>query len=88
MPERDTPHEGDRVSWRSHGGEAVGRVTRRITRRTRAAGRTVNASESDPQYEVRSEKSGRRAVHRRQALRRRNDRDGDGGGEDGGGGGA
>lgn len=64
-------HKGDRVSWRSHGSQAVGRVTRKITRRVRAAGRTVNASTDEPQYEVRSEKSGGTAVHRRQSLHRR-----------------
>jgi hypothetical protein len=33
-------------------------------------GRTVNASKSDPHYEVESEKSGKRAVHRGDALHR------------------
>ncbi|MBR7829292.1 DUF2945 domain-containing protein [Actinospica sp. MGRD01-02] len=59
---------GDRVSWRSHGGRAVGRITRKITGRTRAAGRTVQASRQEPQYEVQSEKSGGKAVHRPEAL--------------------
>lgn len=63
--------KGDRVTWRSHGGTAVGRITRRITGRTRAGGREVAASPDDPQYEVRSEKSGGRAVHRPGALRRK-----------------
>ncbi|WP_037568818.1 hypervirulence associated TUDOR domain-containing protein [Phaeacidiphilus oryzae] len=67
---RQKPRKGDRVSWRSHGSSAVGRVTRRITGRTRAAGRTVDASPQEPQYEVRSEKSGRRAVHKPEALHR------------------
>ena len=34
----------------------------------RLAGRTVRASEDDPQYEVRSEKSGGTAVHKPGAL--------------------
>jgi hypothetical protein len=68
---RHAYRKGDRVGWRSHGSEAVGRVWRRITRRTRAAGRTVDASPDDPQYEVRSEKSGRSAVHRPKALWKR-----------------
>ena len=62
--------EGDRVKWSSHGGEAVGEVERRITSDTEAAGRTVRASEEEPQYLVRSEKSGGTAVHRPEALRR------------------
>jgi hypothetical protein len=74
MAKHAKPRKGERVTWRSHGGTAVGRVTRRITGRARAGGRTVDASPDDPQYEVRSEKSGGRAVHRPQALRRKEGR--------------
>jgi hypothetical protein len=62
--------QGDRVEWDSHGGTAVGEVLRKITSDTEAAGRTVRASEEEPQYEVRSEKSGGTAVHKPDALRR------------------
>jgi hypothetical protein len=62
--------QGDRVEWDSHGGTAVGEVLRKITSDTEAAGRTVRASEEEPQYEVRSEKSGGTAVHKPGALRR------------------
>lgn len=60
--------KGDHVSWKSHGGEAEGTVTKKITKDTEAAGRTVRASEDDPQYEVESEKSGKSAVHKPGAL--------------------
>ena len=50
--------------------EAVGEVLRKITADTEAAGRTVRASKEEPQYEVRSEKSGGTAVHKPEALRR------------------
>jgi Hypervirulence associated proteins TUDOR domain len=63
-----TFEKGDRVSWKSHGGEAVGEVEEEITSDTEAAGRTVRASKDDPQYRVRSEKSGRDAVHKPSAL--------------------
>lgn len=62
--------KGDRVEWNSHGGTAVGTVERKITSDTEAAGRTVRASEEEPQYLVRSEKSGGDAVHKPSALRR------------------
>ena len=62
--------KGDRVRWNSHGGEAVGTVLRKITEDTEAAGRTVRASADDPQYLVRSEKSGGEAVHKPSALKR------------------
>ncbi len=60
--------KGDHVSWQSHGSEATGTVKREITSDTEAAGRTVRASEDDPQYEVESEKSGKTAVHKPGAL--------------------
>ena len=60
--------KGDHVSWKSHGSEAEGKVVREITEDTEAGGRTVRASEDDPQYEVESEKSGGTAVHKPSAL--------------------
>lgn len=63
--------KGDQVEWDSHGGTAVGEVVRRITSDTEAGGRTVRASEDEPQYLVRSEKSGGEAVHKPEALRKR-----------------
>lgn len=62
--------KGDKVSWSSHGQRVHGTVEERITSRTSAAGRTVDASEEEPQYRVRSDQSGRDAVHREDALRR------------------
>jgi Hypervirulence associated proteins TUDOR domain len=62
--------KGDRVKWKSHGGEGVGKVERKITEETDAAGRHVVASEDEPQYLVRSEKSGGTAVHEPDALER------------------
>ncbi|MFF8261536.1 DUF2945 domain-containing protein [Streptomyces virginiae] len=62
---------GDEVSWRSHGNEVTGKVKKKITERTRAAGRTVDASEEEPQYEVESDASGRSAVHKPDALRKK-----------------
>jgi hypothetical protein len=62
--------KGDKVSWQSHGQRVRGTVEERITSRTSAAGRTVDASQDEPQYRVRSDKTGRDAVHTEEALRR------------------
>ena len=64
----DDVEKGDHVTWNSHGGKAEGTVQRKITSDTEAAGRTVRASEDEPQYEVKSEKSGGTAVHKPGAL--------------------
>ncbi|CAM5226093.1 hypothetical protein SVIOM342S_04582 [Streptomyces violaceorubidus] len=63
--------KGDGVTWNSHGSRTEGEVEKKITQRTEAAGRTVDASSDDPQYQVRSDKSGRPAVHKPSALKKK-----------------
>lgn len=63
--------KGDKVTWKSHGGDAVGEVVEKITADTEAAGRTVRASDEDPQYLVKSDKSGGEAVHKPSALHKK-----------------
>ena len=70
MSEQKSFRKGDRVEWDSHGGTAVGTVERKITSETEAGGRKVKASEDEPQYLVKSEKSGGTAVHKPEALRK------------------
>jgi hypothetical protein len=62
--------KGDHVSWSSHGQKVEGTVEQKITKRTEAAGRTVDASKEDPQFKVKSDKTGREAVHKPGALHR------------------
>ncbi|CAL9351558.1 DUF2945 domain-containing protein [Streptomyces griseomycini] len=71
MPKKDGLKKGDKVSWKSHGQSVTGKIKKKITERTRAAGRPVDASGDDPQYEVESDRSGRSAVHKPGALRKR-----------------
>ncbi len=63
--------KGDEVEWSSHGNEVVGEVEKEITSRTEAGGRTVAASKDDPQYLVKSDKTGREAVHKPDALKKK-----------------
>lgn len=63
--------KGDEVTWKSHGGEAVGTVEEQITSDTEAAGRKVKASQDAPQYLVKSDKSGGEAVHKPSALKKK-----------------
>ncbi len=69
----DELKKGDRVTWRSHGSTAEGEVEEKITSDTEAAGRQVRASGDEPQYRVRSTKSGGDAVHKPAALAKEND---------------
>ncbi|MDT5133629.1 MAG: hypothetical protein QOE41_2940, partial [Mycobacterium sp.] len=64
---------GDKVTWKSHGSTAEGTVEEKITSDTKAARWTVRASTGDPQYRVRSDKSGNDAMHMPEALRPKRD---------------
>lgn len=66
----DELKKGDEVSWKSHGGTAEGEVEKKITTETEAGGRSVKASKDDPQYLVKSSKSGGEAVHKPGALKK------------------
>lgn len=65
------PKKGDHVEWSTHGTTTEGTVQKKITSRTEAAGRTVDASEDDPQFLVKSDKTGREAVHKPAALKKK-----------------
>jgi hypothetical protein len=60
---------GDRVEWSTHGYVVSGKVVRKLTRDIEAAGRTVRATEDEPQYLVRSD-NGATAVHKPTALKK------------------
>lgn len=60
---------GDRVSWKSHGGTAHGKVVRKQTSATTIKGHKVAATKHDPQYIVETD-DGARAAHKPGALTR------------------
>jgi hypothetical protein len=60
------PH--DHVSWNTPQGRTSGHVVRVITTHTKVDGHEVAASKDEPHYEVESDKSGRRAVHKGDSL--------------------
>lgn len=61
--------KGDKVQWKSHGQNVKGTVEEKITGDKKAGGRTVRASKDDPQYRVKSDKSGADAVHKPKSLK-------------------
>jgi DUF2945 family protein len=61
---------GDKVAWQSSGGGSVGRVERKLTSPGAIKGHEVAASEGNPEFLVRSDKSGKIAAHKPSALRR------------------
>ena len=59
--------KGDKVSWKSHGGEAYGKVVRKLTKPTSIKGHKVAALADNPQYLVETDE-GKRAAHKPDAL--------------------
>ena len=58
---------GDKVSWKSHGGEAHGKVVKKQTTPTQIKGHHVAASKDNPEFIVKTEK-GTKAAHKPAAL--------------------
>lgn len=63
------PKAGDDVRWNSSGGEAHGKVVRKLTAPTRIKTHKVAASPEDPQFLVETD-DGKRAAHKATALKR------------------
>ncbi len=61
---------GDRVKWDHSQGATTGKVVRKLTRPTRIKGHEVAASPDNPEYLVESAKTGARAAHKPEALRK------------------
>ena len=59
---------GDKVEWNTPQGKTRGTVKKKLTSDTEVGGQKINASEDDPRYLVESEKSGKEAVHKPEAL--------------------
>ena len=64
---------GDHVSWNSEAGRVRGRIIRVITSDIQFKGYTVHASETEPQYEIKSDKTEHIAAHKGSALRKLSD---------------
>ncbi len=59
---------GDHVSWNSEAGRVRGTITRVVTSEIEFKGYTVHASEDEPQYEIKSDKTDHIAMHKGSAL--------------------
>jgi hypothetical protein len=65
-----TVSKGDKVQWQTSQGPTAGTVTRKVTGEAKAGGHVAKASPRDPQYEVKSSKSGKAAIHKASALKK------------------
>jgi hypothetical protein len=67
--------KGDRVEWSTPQGKTTGKVKEKVTGEKSVAnkgqkGQTVKGSKEDPRYVVESDKSGKRAAHKGEALKK------------------
>jgi hypothetical protein len=62
--------KGDKVSWTSSGGKSNGHVVKKETSTTKVKGHTAKAGNDNPEYRVKSDKSGKEAVHKASALKK------------------
>ena len=60
--------KGDKVEWKTSQGKTSGEVEKKLTSPTEIKGHHVAASKDNPEYLVKSEKSGKEAAHKLDAL--------------------
>jgi hypothetical protein len=62
---------GDKVEWNTSQGKTRGRVVKKQTTPTAIKSHTVAATKDDPQFIVASDKTGAKAAHKPEQLKKR-----------------
>ena len=60
--------KGDKVKWNTAQGETTGEVEKKLTAPIDIKGHHIAASKDHPEYLVKSDKSGKQAAHKPDAL--------------------
>ncbi|MBD1935509.1 MULTISPECIES: DUF2945 domain-containing protein [Cyanophyceae] len=60
--------KGDKVKWKTSQGEITGEVKKKLTSPIEIKGHHVAASKDNPEYLVESDKTGKEAAHKPDAL--------------------
>ena len=64
------PKPGDAVEWDSAQGKTKGKVEKKLTSPTKIKGHKVAASPDNPEFLVKSEKTGAKAAHKAAELKK------------------
>ncbi len=64
------PKPGDKVKWDTPQGETHGTVEKVVTSTTKVKGHTAKATKEHPEVQVKSAKSGKKAVHKPEELKK------------------
>ena len=67
--------KGDAVEWNTSQGTTTGKVEKKLTAPTKIKGHEVKASEDNPEYLVKSDKTGAEAAHKPTALKKKRPKD-------------
>lgn len=62
--------KGDKVEWKTAQGKTTGEVKKKLTSPTEIKGHHVAASKENPEYLVESDKTGKQAAHKPDALKK------------------
>ena len=63
--------KGDKVTWDSSQGEVAGTVEKKLTHPMKIKTHEVKASEENPEYLVKSDKTGAEAAHKPEELKKK-----------------
>lgn len=66
----DKVKPGDKVEWSSGKSRIKGKVVKELTRETRIKGHVAKPTKDDPQYLVESDKTGAKAAHKPEELKK------------------
>jgi len=66
-----TLKKGDKVEWKTSQGTTHGTVVKKQTTKTHIKTHKVAASKEDPQFIVKSDKSGKEAAHKPEQLKKK-----------------
>ena len=66
----DSLKKGDHVEWKTSQGKTTGEVKKKLTSEMDIKGHHVAASKDNPEYLVESDKSGKEAAHKPEALKK------------------
>nr|WP_199349687.1 DUF2945 domain-containing protein [Nostoc flagelliforme] len=62
--------KGDRVEWNTSQGKTIGKVVKKLTSPTDIKEHHIAASEDNPEYLVESDRTGKQAAHKPDALKK------------------
>jgi hypothetical protein len=67
---KQTLKQGDHVSWDTSQGKTTGHVEKKLTGPTKIKNFTAKASKENPEYLVKSDKTGAEAAHKPEELKK------------------